>query len=261
MTNHVHLAIEEGEVPLSRIMHAVQSSYARWFNWRHDRVGHLFQSRFKSFLVDRDEYLIALLRYIHENPVRARIVDRAEAYVWSSDRFFRSGRGPGWLDLDRALSMLAPSRSDAVSRYRRLMGTPVDGSYERLPAIEGVIKGDEAFARRALEKSSKEHRFQSDWSAERIARSVAILHGFQLEDLCRRDRRHAVSTPRIVAAFLGRKQLEIPVAEFARLFRREQSTLVRGVLSLERRIASDAEARQRVASIERAVFENTRLHA
>ena len=66
MTNHVHLAIEEGEVRLSRIMHALQSSYTLWFNRRHRRVGHLFQGRFKSYLVDRDEYLLALLRYIQE---------------------------------------------------------------------------------------------------------------------------------------------------------------------------------------------------
>src|SRR5713226_4605632 len=72
MDNHVHLAIETGKAPLSRIMAGLQSSYTQYFNWRHARVGHLFQGRYKALLVDEDPYGLALIRYIHENPVRAK---------------------------------------------------------------------------------------------------------------------------------------------------------------------------------------------
>jgi hypothetical protein len=126
MTNHVHLAIEEGDVRLSKIMQVLQSSYTQWFNRRWDRVGHLFQGRFKSFIVDGERYLLGLVRYIHENPVRAGMVERPEAYSWSSDRFFRAGRGPAWLDLDHILSMLAGTRAAAIARYRALTGEPPD---------------------------------------------------------------------------------------------------------------------------------------
>ncbi len=93
MSNHVHLAIEAGRDPLSRIMAGLQSSYTQYFNRRHRRVGHLFQGRYKAFLVDKDRYALALLRYVHENPVKAGIVVRPEEYVWSSDRYYRRGKG------------------------------------------------------------------------------------------------------------------------------------------------------------------------
>jgi len=101
MNNHVHLAIEAGNDPLSRIMAGLQSSYTQYFNRRHGRVGHLFQGRYKAFLIEKDRYALALLRYPHENPVKARMVVKPEQYVWSSDRHYRRGRGPEWLDLDR----------------------------------------------------------------------------------------------------------------------------------------------------------------
>jgi REP element-mobilizing transposase RayT len=83
MDNHVHLAIETGKAPLSRIMAGLQSSYTQQFNRRHGRVGHLFQGRYKAFLIEKDRYALALLRYIHENPVKAGVVAKPQDYAWS----------------------------------------------------------------------------------------------------------------------------------------------------------------------------------
>src|SRR5436309_10951023 len=105
MDNHVHLAIETGDAPLSRIMAGLQSSYTQAFNRRYRRVGHLFQGRYKAFLIEKDRYGLALLRYIHENPVKAGIVAAPQEYAWSSDRHYRRGKGFKCLDVDRLLSM------------------------------------------------------------------------------------------------------------------------------------------------------------
>ena len=91
MDNHVHLAIETGKAPLSRVMAGLQSSYTQYFNRRHRRVGHLFQGRYKAFLIEKDAYGLALLRYIHENPVKAGVVSAPHEYEWSSDRYYRGG--------------------------------------------------------------------------------------------------------------------------------------------------------------------------
>ncbi len=119
MTNHVHLAIRRGPFPLSRVMAGLHSSYTQWFNRRHRRVGHLFQGRYKSFLVQEDRYLVALVRYIHLNPVRARIVQRAADYAWSSDRFFRGTRPPQWLDVEDALPSFGPTRRSGRKQGER----------------------------------------------------------------------------------------------------------------------------------------------
>jgi REP-associated tyrosine transposase len=75
MDNHVHLAIRTGDEPLSRTMAGLQSSFSQWFNRNHRRPGHLFQRRYKAFLVQKDRYLLALVRYIHENPVEAGVAE------------------------------------------------------------------------------------------------------------------------------------------------------------------------------------------
>src|SRR5580765_8376046 len=82
MTNHLHLALQVGDVELSAGMKNLSFRYTRYLNTRLKRVGHVFQGRFKAFLVDQDRYGLALVRYLHLNPVRARMVKHAGAYAW-----------------------------------------------------------------------------------------------------------------------------------------------------------------------------------
>ena len=70
MPNHLHLAVQVGEIPLSRALQNVAFRYTRWINRRTQRIGHLFQGRYKALLVEKDAYLVELSRYIHLNPVR-----------------------------------------------------------------------------------------------------------------------------------------------------------------------------------------------
>jgi REP element-mobilizing transposase RayT len=250
MPNHVHLAVEQGPKPLSNFMHALQSSYTQRFNRRYERVGHLFQGRYKSFLVDCDRYFLALIKYIHENPVKAELVADARLYRWSSDRFFRSGACPPWLDLESAFALLGPSRSEAMRRYESLTSDrdPSAAAYEALVAREGAVKGDEDFAVAALEPVSLPRRSRL-WTAERVARAVAACEGFSLQELSGLTRRRTVSQARLLAAYLGRERFGIPVSESARLFGREESGLAHGVRSLEDRLLREPELRSYVERI------------
>lgn len=84
MDNHFHFAIKVDAMPLSAVMHRLLTSYVLKFNARHERTGHLFQARYKSIICLNDAYLIALVRYIHQNPVRAGLVSNPNAWPWSS---------------------------------------------------------------------------------------------------------------------------------------------------------------------------------
>jgi REP element-mobilizing transposase RayT len=86
MSNHYHLLIETPEGNLSAGMHRLNSVYASYFNWKNERVGHLFQGRFNAVLVQKESYLLELCRYILMNPVRAGVVTSPEQYRWSSYR-------------------------------------------------------------------------------------------------------------------------------------------------------------------------------
>jgi len=80
MANHFHLLLEAGPVPLSRTMQQLLGSYTRYFNRCHHRIGHLFQARYKAILCEKESYLLELIRYIHLNPVRSKMVEDPIAY-------------------------------------------------------------------------------------------------------------------------------------------------------------------------------------
>lgn len=84
LTNHVHLVIQVGDAPLSRVIQDLSFRYTRWINWRQQRCGHFFQGSYKAVLIDADTRLLELTAYIHLNPVRAGMVDKSQNYPWSS---------------------------------------------------------------------------------------------------------------------------------------------------------------------------------
>ncbi|MDR5658543.1 transposase [Serpentinicella sp. ANB-PHB4] len=84
MDNHAHFLLKENEVTISTIMKKVCGTYGAWFNQRHNRVGHVFQDRFKSETVETEAYLIEVAKYILNNPVKAKIVENPTNFKWSS---------------------------------------------------------------------------------------------------------------------------------------------------------------------------------
>ena len=104
MGNHVHLLIKEGHEELTQIFKRIAGSYVYWYNWKYHRCGHLFQDRFKSEPVETDEYFLAVLRYIHQNPVKAKLCKYAEEYAYSSMKEYLSCAE--LTDIDFALSVI-----------------------------------------------------------------------------------------------------------------------------------------------------------
>jgi len=97
MDNHVHLIINDNGNDISQIMKSISISYVILFNRKYQRTGHLFQDRFKSRLIDSEEYLLKVSKYIHNNPVKVGISERPEDYRWSSYPIIIRGVGEGGL--------------------------------------------------------------------------------------------------------------------------------------------------------------------
>jgi len=89
MPNHIHLFIKRGPEPLATIFHRLHSRFSRYFNVKYRRYGHVFQGRYHSFWVGDDAYAQQLVGYIHQNPIRAKIVRKVSQYKWSSDPLYR----------------------------------------------------------------------------------------------------------------------------------------------------------------------------
>lgn len=104
MGNHVHLLLKEGKENLVLVFKRIAGSYVYWYNWKYHRCGHLFQDRFKSEPVEDDGYFLTVLRYIHQNPVKAKLCKRAEEYKYSSMREYVTH--PVLVETGFALSLL-----------------------------------------------------------------------------------------------------------------------------------------------------------
>ena len=104
MGNHIHLLIKEGKEDLTLVFKRIAGSYVYWYNWKYHRCGHLFQDRFKSEPVEDDGYFLTVLRYIHQNPVAAKICKFAEDYPYSSMKEYLTF--PRLIDKSLALSLL-----------------------------------------------------------------------------------------------------------------------------------------------------------
>lgn len=145
MTNHYHLIIETPEGNLSQALHWLNVSYAAYYNRRHRYAGHLFQGRFKAVLVDATQYLEALSRYIHLNPVRAGVVSCAWDYTWSSCRcFVGSQSAPVWLETNRILAGFGRTRAAARQSYAAYL-SQADQANPFEDVVGGSLLGPKSF--------------------------------------------------------------------------------------------------------------------
>ena len=122
MRNHLHLLIETREPNLGSGMQRLHSLYARTFNDRHQRTGHLFEGRYGARRITSDPQLWATVAYIARNPVEAGVCDDPERYRWGSHGLVARGEAPRWLDADRLLEHFADSGGDPHDRYLETVG-------------------------------------------------------------------------------------------------------------------------------------------
>ena len=122
MDNHVHLLIETLAPNLGRGIQWLHGMYARAFNHRYRRSGHLFQGRFGSVRVKSDAQLLFVARYIARNPVEAGLCSEPEEWPWGSHATVSGGRGPAWLDTPRLLDFFGAGGGDSLRRYRDFVG-------------------------------------------------------------------------------------------------------------------------------------------
>ncbi|MFX4263665.1 transposase [Pelotomaculum propionicicum] len=119
MDNHVHLLMEVDEVTLSQIMQRIQQVYTQWFNRKYNRTGHVFQQRYKALLCDKENYLLLLIKYIHNNPVKANLGEMD--YKWSSHVYYTGKEKSNIVDTKEALSIFSQNRTRAIKQYLQFM--------------------------------------------------------------------------------------------------------------------------------------------
>ena len=115
--------LSEGTEDIAKVMKRIAVSYVFYFNNKYKRIGHLFQDRFKSEVVEQDGYILALARYIHQNPVKAGMVKHASEYKWCSYNSYldESNYFSGIIDTDTILGILSENRTKALNLFEKYM--------------------------------------------------------------------------------------------------------------------------------------------
>lgn len=252
MPNHYHLLAQLGEANLSRAVQWLNVSYSVWFNRRRQRVGYLFQGRFKSVVVDATGWGVALSAYIHLNPVRvarlalgkadrrretaglgpaptASLVDERlkvlREFRWSSfDAFTRAGAAPKWLDVESVLKLAGGSPEKRRQNYRSYVENQIRSGLARSPWEElrdRALLGSEEWAAKIKKTVASTFKGAGTeaprWARqaltwEDVLRAVEAARGLRWQDFRDRHGDHG----RDLALYLARRATRLTAAELAK---------------------------------------------
>jgi len=248
MSNHIHLAIQVADISISRIIHHLAFRYTRYINRLYKRMGHLFQGRFKSILIDDVIYLKELIRYIHLNPVRAGIVSNPEHYFWSSHRAYIDLDEFVWLFKNRVLEKFHHEREDAIKNYQKYVfkGIGIETEYDFKSGYTQGMLGNQEFIEEILVSAecSKQKVELSDLIAK-----VCNYCNLNLEELISLKKLAPQSHARALLALLVRESKHLSLVDLGKLLRRDPSGLTKLANRLELKSASDADIRSQLQEI------------
>jgi len=235
MTNHIHLAIKVNEVPLSKIIQNLSFRYTRFCNWQRKTIGHLFQGRFKSVLVDCDRYLKELIRYIHLNPVRAKIVDDPMNYRWSSHQAYLLKAEFTWLTTDAGLKHFGNSHGEAMQSFHAFVtdGIGLDTGIDfKGGTFEGIL-GDDEFIKKVQEQTESPNNQQLVVDFPTLLSFITNWYDVRPEELQAPSMNHKNSRIRSIMALIARDAEGICLEELADFCSREASGMSKAAARLE----------------------------
>ncbi|MBW2436498.1 MAG: transposase [Deltaproteobacteria bacterium] len=249
MPSHIHLLLKTGLTPIATIMRRLLTGYAVYFNHRYRRHGHLFQNRYKSILCQEEPYFRELVRYIHLNPVRAKLVEDIKAL----DTYAYCGHGAivgkvkrDWQEVDYVLGFFGKRRSDARRQYRKFVKNGIQqgrrpeltgggilrsvGGWKALSALrdEAVrVKGDErilgdtdfveSVLKEADEQLERRYRLQAEgFNLDRVAERVATVMNIPVELVWEKSRRPQVVDARDLLCYWASKELQLSATDLAK---------------------------------------------
>ncbi len=188
MNNHVHLLIETKDTPLSKFMQGLNQTYTMYYNRRYRTVGHLFQGRYKAILCDREAYLLGLLKYIHLNPLRAKLAESLEVYPWSSHHAYTGKNNPlAVVDTDQVLHLFSENKGRSIKKYLEFMsGNETLNKNEVYATIDQRVQGDDSFVEQVktlADKPVEAGKRKKERSLSQIMTVVENTTGLSLEQL------------------------------------------------------------------------------
>jgi hypothetical protein len=259
MSNHYHLLVQTPSANLSRAMRHIGSVYTQRFNRSKKTDGQLFRGRYKSVLVEEDNHLLEVLRYIHRNPVRAKMCKSVYDYRWSSHRGYISpGNGWRWLHKGFLLSLFSDNPRKAGNLYKTFVANEDSSSILYFYGKKNIASffASSEFVQTIKEKYRSENEDPEIPQLRQLAPSVAeiksivsdsyMVEGESLENGIRGQS----NEPRNVAIYLARKRSGLRLQEIGRQFGLTKYSSVSSVVCrTEQQLLRDRDFRVRVEGI------------
>ncbi len=253
MNNHLHLLLETSLPNISQIMHYLNSSYSTYFNVKYKRVGHLFQGRYKSVIVDKEEYLLELTRYIHLNPVRAKMVKKPGDYTWSSYQAFIGKRNDDLISLKH----LKHYNKFTKEQYRQFVESlSVNEHKLREDMYAGFILGSERFIKAILKEcreqvETKDVSFASDINdairMDEILTYVCSYYKVDQESICKARRLR--SDARAASIYFVKQYTSCSNGEIGERFGISYSAVSKMVATVNKRIKEERGYRKEIKEL------------
>ena len=198
MPNHVHLLTEMLDDPMSRVMHGLLTGYSQYYNRKYKKIGHLFQGRYKAILCQTDRYLGELVRYIHLNPVRAKMVARAEDFEYSGHGAYLGLDRSGLVDAEPVLRHFGANKKRAIEVYAEFVNAALGekSQKEYYLASEGRMLGSEEFLdevkHRIGDSMGKRERRVRKPDLEAILKAAEKATGLGRKEFCTNSKSRAL---------------------------------------------------------------------
>ncbi len=252
MTNHIHLAWQQGSAELSTAVQNFAFRYAQRINRYRKEVGHVFQGRFKSILVNKENYLTQLVRYIHLNPVRAGIVKRPEDYKWSGHNTYLGTDPVTWIESDYVLKRYSEDRETAVKRYNEFVYAEigVNSVIDFKTGMRSGIIGDDVFIKEVLdeEKSPSKKSDNLNITIANLIEHACARYGVTEMEIASESRVRELAHVRAVIALLARDK-GLSIVEVAKKLNRDTGGLSRLLNKLHANMKNSSVLMQEVVSV------------
>ena len=267
IANHFHLLLRTGSVPIAMVMRRLLTGYAIYFNRKHRRYGHLFQNRYKSILCQEDPYFLELVRYIHLNPVRAKVVKGVtslDTYPYSGHSVVMGSVEHEWQDTEYVLECFGKRVTGARSKYRDFikkgvtMGKRPDltggglvrsvGGWLNLLEMRKAkvfVKGDERIlgegdfvehilqtAGEAFEKRTS--LMAQEWDSDKVAEHVATLLDMEVSEVWSVGKYRHIVKARSLLCYWAAREVGVTMSSLAKRLKISPAAVTQSVLRGER---------------------------
>ncbi|MBN4053190.1 transposase [bacterium AH-315-L15] len=266
LPNHYHFLLETPRGNLSRALRHLDGIYTQRYNRTHQTDGPLFRGRYKAILIDGDNYLLQVMRYIHLNPVAAQWVKNASLHRWTSHRsYLGKGKGPVGLVMEEVLGRFHKSPQKALGLYRRFMGEGIDDPTRRLyergnwPAMWGTEGFRKEIAKKWVRKETvyeipQMKRERGHPSLKQIEEAVCRSYDIHAKQM-RTKRRGYWNAPRNAAIYLARNIGGYRLREIGERWGGLQYSSASGMIyAMKRMLSEDRNLRRRLKVIEQTVL-------